>query len=113
MHTFAHLRVDVNAKTEDGATLLVLARSNGHLNVVTELLNDKGINVSAADADGATALICAIRKFDVMRGDPPFDKNKNALYGMRSRFPLIGGYLVCLGRTIERLTIPAVSVSMI
>ena len=59
MRSFAHVKVDVNAKREDGATALILASCNGHLNVVAELLIHKEVDVNAADIEGATALMNA------------------------------------------------------
>jgi ankyrin repeat protein/serine/threonine protein kinase len=49
---------DVNAKTNDGRTALIVASYNGHLEVVQALLA-KGAEVNAKENDGATALIRA------------------------------------------------------
>jgi ankyrin repeat protein len=49
---------DVNAKTNDGRTALIVASYNGHLELVQALLA-KGAEVNAKENDGATALIRA------------------------------------------------------
>lgn len=63
----------------------------------------RGANVCVFGGD------CRIRKLTcAMRDNPPFDNYKNILYGMRGRFLVTGGYLVCLGRTMECLTSPKI-----
>ena len=48
-------RAEVNAKMSNGATALMTASQNGHLDVVQALL-DKGADVNAKTSDGSTAL---------------------------------------------------------
>jgi serine/threonine-protein phosphatase 6 regulatory ankyrin repeat subunit B len=59
LKSFAHIKLDVNAKSEDGSTALILASCNGHLNVVAALLKNEEVDVNAADTEGVTALIGA------------------------------------------------------
>jgi hypothetical protein len=55
-------KVDPNALNSDGETPLMEATYNGDLKAVDQLLN-QGAEIDAQDADGWTALMCAI-KFD-------------------------------------------------
>ena len=51
-------RADVNARSSDDGTALMIAAKNGHKEIVTKLL-DRGADVNAATLDGGTALILA------------------------------------------------------
>ena len=52
--------MDINAKNKDGETALMLASSEGHLEIV-KLLIEKGADVNVKNEDGKTALTLASR----------------------------------------------------
>ncbi|WP_338634979.1 ankyrin repeat domain-containing protein [Spirobacillus cienkowskii] len=53
---------DINKKNYDGTTPLYKAVQNGHIEIVTLLLNQTGIQLSEVDHKGNTALHAAVRK---------------------------------------------------
>ena len=55
-------RFDVNAKNEDGETVLCVAADKGHASVVALLLKAKGVDVNDGDESGETPLYIAARK---------------------------------------------------
>ena len=55
-------RFDVNAKNEDGETVLRVAAEKGHASVVALLLKAKGVRVNAGDNYGETPLFTAARE---------------------------------------------------
>ncbi|KAI2491914.1 serine/threonine kinase [Fragilaria crotonensis] len=64
-----HKRVDVNIKSNNGNTALILASGMGHEEVVRALLNHNQVDVNVKDNDGFTALDVARKenKDDVAR----------------------------------------------
>ena len=60
---------DVNAKTENGYTALMMASGNGHLGVVRFLMKHDNVYLNAKNENGWTALITASMsgKWDVVR----------------------------------------------
>ena len=54
--------MDINAKNKDGETALMLASSEGHLEIVKLLLLRKGADVNIKNNDGKTALDLAKTK---------------------------------------------------
>ena len=55
-------RFDVNAKNEDGETVLRVAAEKGHASVVALLLKAKGVDVNDGDESGETPLYIAARE---------------------------------------------------
>ena len=59
---------DLNMQTQDGTTALIFAASNGHLKIVTLLVNN-GAETNLVDKFGATALMYACEKgfFEIVK----------------------------------------------
>ncbi|MBM3198838.1 MAG: hypothetical protein FJZ58_06250, partial [Chlamydiae bacterium] len=51
--------LSINAKDNDGKTVLILAAENGKLNIVQYLVGDERVDLDAKDNDGRTALMLA------------------------------------------------------
>ena len=64
----AQTNLSVNAKNNDGRTILSLAAKNGHVNVIEYVLTCPNVDINSLDEDGWSALhfACVSGKREVM-----------------------------------------------